>query len=58
MCSGVKHTLTNGGECKRSSLMIPKCTPILGVTFVWEFQMSRALVEKAKKQQIGPPKYH
>jgi len=54
----VKHTFTNGGECKRWSPMIPKCTPTLGVAFVQEFQMFRALVEKANKHQIGPPKYH
>jgi len=58
MCSGVKHVFTNGGECKRLTLMIPKCTPILGVAFVWESQMFKALVEKANKHQIGPSKYH
>jgi hypothetical protein len=31
MYSSVKHTLTNGGECKRWSPMILKCTPTLGV---------------------------
>jgi len=54
MCLSVKHTLTNGGECKGWSLMIPKCTPILGITLVQELQMFRALVEKANKHQIGP----
>jgi hypothetical protein len=34
MCLGVKHTLTNGGECKGWSPMTPKCTPTLGVAFV------------------------
>jgi hypothetical protein len=27
---GVKHTFTNGGECKGWSLMTPKCTPHFG----------------------------
>jgi hypothetical protein len=37
MCLDVKHALTNGGECKKWSLMIPKNTPTLGVAFVWGF---------------------
>ncbi len=34
MWLGVKHTLTNGGECKGWNLITPKCIPILGVTNV------------------------
>jgi hypothetical protein len=44
MCSCVKQTLTNGRKCKRWSLMISKCIPILGVAFVWESQMFRTLL--------------
>ncbi len=58
MCLDVKHTFKNGGKCKRWSLMIPKCTLTLGVTFVWESQMFKTLVEKEKKYQIGPLGYH
>ncbi len=29
MCLGVKHTFTNGGECKRLNLMTPNSTPTL-----------------------------
>jgi hypothetical protein len=54
LCLGVKHTFTNGGECKGWSPMIPKRTPIFGVAPVWELQMFRALVGKANKHQIGP----
>jgi hypothetical protein len=36
--------------------MTPKWTPILGITFVRESWMFKALVEKAKNHQIGPPK--
>jgi hypothetical protein len=52
---GVKHTLTNGGECKGWSLMIPKCTLTLGITLMQELQMFKTLVGKANKHQIGPP---
>ncbi len=54
-CLSVKHTFTNGGECKGRSLMTPKCTPILGVAFVQELQMFETLVGKTKKHQIGSP---
>jgi hypothetical protein len=54
MCLGVKHTLTNEGECKEWSPMTPKCTHTLRVALVWELQMFRALIEKTKKHQIGP----
>jgi hypothetical protein len=54
VCLGVKHTLTNGGECKGWSPMTPKCIPTLGVAFVQELQMFKALVGKANKHQIGP----
>jgi hypothetical protein len=55
VCLGVKHTLTNEGEFKGWSPMIPKCTPALGVAFVWELQMFKALVEKEKNTKLGPP---
>jgi hypothetical protein len=58
MCLAMKHTFTNGGKCKRWNPMTPKCTPTLTFTFMWEFQMFRALVGKANKHQIGPPGYH
>jgi hypothetical protein len=58
MCLDAKHTFTNGGECKGQSPMTPKCIPILGVALVWELQMFRALVGKAKRHQIEPPKHH
>jgi hypothetical protein len=38
--------------------MIPKCIPILGIAFVQETQIFKALVEKEKKHQIGPLRYH
>jgi len=34
MCLGVKHALTNGGECKGWSPMTPKCIATLGVVFM------------------------
>jgi hypothetical protein len=34
--------------------MIPKCTTTLGVAFMRELRMFRALVGKANKHQIGP----
>ncbi len=49
MCLGVKHILTNGGECKWWTPMTPKCTPILGIAFVRELWMFRALVGTCKK---------
>ncbi len=58
VCLGVKHTFTNGGECKGWSPMTPKCTPTLGTTLVQELQMFRALVGKVNKHQIGPLGYH
>jgi hypothetical protein len=54
MYLGVKHTLTNGGECKRWSPMTPKCIPTLGITFMGKSQMFKTLVEKANRHQIGP----
>jgi len=50
--------ITNEGDCKRWSPMILKCTPILGVALVRESQMSKALVEKLSKHQIGPLGYN
>jgi len=50
--------ITNGGECKGWSLMTLKCTPTLGVAFVWELQMFKTLVGKEKRHQIGPPWHH
>jgi hypothetical protein len=58
MCLGVKHILTNGGECKGWSPMNPQCTPTLGGALVQELWMFKALVIKAKKHQIGPPRYN
>jgi hypothetical protein len=55
VCSKVKHILTSEGDCKRLGPVTPKCIPTLGITLVSESQMFRALVEKAKKHQIGPP---
>ncbi len=57
MCLGVKHILTSGGQCMKLSPMTPKSTPTL-VAFEQKSQIFRALVEKANKHQIGPPKYH
>jgi hypothetical protein len=54
VCLGVKHTFTNRRECKGWSPMTPKCTSILGITFVWESQTFRTLVGKTNKHQIGP----
>jgi hypothetical protein len=34
--------------------MIPKCILTLGVAFVQELQMFKALVRKANKHQISP----
>jgi len=53
VCLGVKHTLTKEGECKGWSPMIPKCIPTLGVAFVWELRMFKALVEKEKNTKLG-----
>jgi hypothetical protein len=58
MCLGVKQIFTNGGKCKVWSPMTSKCTPTLGVTFVRELQMFKALVGKVKQHQIGPLKHH
>jgi len=38
--------------------MTPKCAPTLGVTFVRELRMFRALVENTNKHQIGPLGHH
>jgi len=54
----VKHTFTNGGECKGWSPMTPKYTPTLGITFMRKSQMFKTLVEKEIKHQIRPPRYH
>jgi len=58
MCLKVKHTFTSGGKCKRLNPMTSKCTPIFRVTFVGDFRIFKALVERANKHQIGPPRYH
>jgi hypothetical protein len=50
----VKHTFTNGGECKGWSPMNPKCAPTLGIAFLWELQMLKALIGKSSKHQIKP----
>jgi hypothetical protein len=55
MYLGVKHTLTNGGECRGWSPMTPMCIPTLEVAFVRELRMFKTLVGKANKHQIGPP---
>jgi hypothetical protein len=49
VCSRMKHIFTNRGECKRLSPMTAKCTPALGVTFVWEAWIFKYLVERAHK---------
>jgi hypothetical protein len=38
--------------------MIPKCIPTLGITFVQELRMFRALVGKENKHQIRPLRHH
>jgi hypothetical protein len=58
VCLSVKHILTNEGKCKGWILMIPECTPTLGVALMWELWMFRTLVEKLKKHQIGPVRHH
>jgi hypothetical protein len=58
MCLGVKHTLTNGGECKGWNPMAPKCIPTLGVALVQELQMFKALFGKVNKHQIVPLGHH
>jgi len=58
MCLGVKHILTSGGECKRLSPMVPSAFPTMVVKFMCEFQIFRALVERADKYQFGPSRYH
>jgi hypothetical protein len=40
------------GKVQEMEPMTPKCTPILGIAFVWEFQMFKTLVEKENKHQI------
>ncbi len=46
------------GEYKRLSPLIPKCILALGVAFMQESQIFKALVEKVNKHQIRPLKYH
>jgi hypothetical protein len=58
MCLGLKHTFTNGGECKGWSLMTPKCNLILGVALVQKLQMFEALVGKVNKHQNEPLGHH
>jgi hypothetical protein len=53
MCSSVKNTLTNGGECKKWCPMIPNCTPTLGIALVLKSQIFKALVEKVKNTKLG-----
>jgi hypothetical protein len=38
--------------------MTPKCAPTLGVAFVRELRMFRALVGNTNKHQIGPLGHH
>jgi hypothetical protein len=38
--------------------MTPKCTPILGIAFVQELRMFKALVGKENKHQIRPLRHH
>ncbi len=56
MCLGVKHTFTNGGECKGRNPITPKCIPTLGIALVQELQMFKALVGKGKKEPNWVPK--
>jgi len=49
MCLGVKHILTNGGECMGCNLMTPKCILTLRVALMWELQMFETLVGKVNK---------
>jgi len=58
MCLGVKHTFTNGEECKGWSLMTPKCIFTLGIAFMRKSRMFRTLVGKENKHQIGPLGHH
>jgi hypothetical protein len=53
MCLKVKHILTSGGECKKLSPVIPKCTFTSGITFMHEFQIFVTLVERVNKHQFG-----
>jgi hypothetical protein len=46
MCLGVKHTLTNGEECKGWSLMTPNSTPTLGIALMRKLRMFKTLVGK------------
>jgi hypothetical protein len=46
------------GECKRWSPMTPKCIPTLGVAYVQEFRIFKALVQKEKIYQIKLSGYH
>jgi len=54
MCLGVNHIFTNGGEDKGWIPMIPKCIATLGITFVKDLWMFRALVGKVKNTKLGP----
>ncbi len=58
VCLRVKHTFTNGGECKRLSLMILKWIPTLGIALMRESQMFRTLIKKVKKYQMKPQGCH
>jgi hypothetical protein len=58
VCVVVKHIFTTREECKGWSPMTPKCTPNLGVAFVWELQMFKALIGNANKHQIEPPRHN
>jgi hypothetical protein len=55
VCLGVKHTITNGEECKGWSPMTPKCIPSLGVTFVRESSMFKTFGWKGKKTSNWAP---
>jgi hypothetical protein len=48
----LRACFTNGGECKGWNPMTPKCTPILGVTFVGKLWMFKALVGREKNTKF------
>jgi hypothetical protein len=52
----MKHIFTSGGRVQKLSPMIPKCIPILGVTFVQKFKIFKDLVEEGKQAPIWAPK--
>ncbi len=41
------------GRVQEIESMTPKCTPTLGITLMWESWIIKALVEEAKKHQLG-----